>query len=266
MLITLDPCAAICSACEEVHEFLSEVPGANEESITDFLAWRLKKVHRTFRCAHVVQSTRAREHRVTGADFEMDLWMIGRSRSLSLAVQAKKLPGDFGGYARMLRYGEPPRQQMRTLMAYAKRENKVPAYMFYSGGHGVPSEDMLGSVAVPTGVFLQSAKVSELMSLGLFGKNLSRSTLLSNSSSFHRLFCHGTDASGFESTFEAIFGLPVGERSISSSEVPRYVVRLLDGRSLGASRSAEIASSEFPEGGVPRVLAVIDLRETSWMQ
>lgn len=79
---------------EEVIDFSTYVQSAGEESITDYLFWRWALANRKYSHFTAKTFTKFQESRVTGADFEMEIWFVGKSFSLPLAIQAKKYPSN----------------------------------------------------------------------------------------------------------------------------------------------------------------------------
>ncbi len=49
----------------------------NEESVTDYLLYRLQEANKTFRYINTQQYTR-RQEATTGADYELELWLVGK--------------------------------------------------------------------------------------------------------------------------------------------------------------------------------------------
>jgi len=50
-----------------------------EESITDFLLWKWRELDKRFKFINITTFTRSDEGSRTGADFELELWLVGRS-------------------------------------------------------------------------------------------------------------------------------------------------------------------------------------------
>jgi hypothetical protein len=258
----VDPCLSVSTACWEVLQFLLNVPKAGEESITDFLVWRMRALDQRFRCVRVVQSTRMREHYVTGADLELDVWLVGTNFAISLAVQSKKLGGSTDRYVSKFSYGSPRNQQIRTLIDFATRERKVPVYFLYSAEHEDTEVDCIGPLGVPSGVFVAPAGEIWKVATGVHGRQVSRGKVLSVAMTLSRLFCPGAREEIAETLGRVLARLSAGELPLSSIELPVHVESLLEAGPTGAGSSLPvIESGAFPEGGVPRFLAVYDFRE-----
>ena len=116
----------------EVCEFLKNVPSVKEESITDYLVWQWNKANLQTKHFDVATFTRDWESRVTGSDFELDIWFMTKSGGSVLSVQAKKLTKQKDGYARALRYKNNKKNQMDTLKNHANLNNKNACYAFYT--------------------------------------------------------------------------------------------------------------------------------------
>ncbi|MDF8327515.1 hypothetical protein P5G63_03015 [Aeromonas salmonicida] len=65
----------------EVKEFILNVDNVGEESITDFLLWKWALIDKKFKSIKVSSFTRHQESKVSGADFEMEVWLVGRVRA-----------------------------------------------------------------------------------------------------------------------------------------------------------------------------------------
>ncbi|BCV52918.1 DUF6615 family protein [Shewanella algae] len=116
----------------DVCEFLKNVPSVKEESITDYLVWQWNKANLQIKHFDVATFTRDWESRVTGSDFELDIWFMTKSGGKVLSVQAKKLTKQKGGYALALRYKNNNKNQMDTLKQHAILNNKNACYAFYT--------------------------------------------------------------------------------------------------------------------------------------
>lgn len=105
--------ASVCSCNEklvkEIKSFLENVRDVKEESITDYLVWKWAEMDKRFR---VHTYSRIEEHKISGADFDLELWIVGRSKILSLAVQAKKFRKPYDAYATKIKYPKCSSQQI----------------------------------------------------------------------------------------------------------------------------------------------------------
>lgn len=103
----------------QVRDFILNVPNAKEESITDYLVWQWGLLDSRFRYIKVKTFTRQEENTSTGADFELELWVVGKTKFLPLLFQAKKFLKPFDSYQQKLNYPNNKQKQLATLLAYA---------------------------------------------------------------------------------------------------------------------------------------------------
>lgn len=99
-----------------------------EESITDYLLLELKRSH-----PHevvVTKFTRAREGRVTGADWEW--WFRSSGHWFGMLVQAKKLDGVRLKYPEIGYKNTSGRSQIDLLLEHASKQSVYPIYCFYN--------------------------------------------------------------------------------------------------------------------------------------
>lgn len=111
-------CQCNVELANEVGEFIANVGDVKEESITDYLVWRWRKLDNRFKCIKNVSSfTRHQENTEAGADFEMELWLVGRKKIYATVVfQAKKLIKDTDRYLWKLRYPGNSNEQLEKLV------------------------------------------------------------------------------------------------------------------------------------------------------
>ncbi len=83
---------------QNVWEFIDYVNNVGEESITDYLVWQWKKLNAQFNYINVVKHSKQYEHKTSGADFELELWMLLQNKSFSFVFQAKKLLREYNSY------------------------------------------------------------------------------------------------------------------------------------------------------------------------
>lgn len=86
----------------DVREFMGNVSDVKEESITDYLVWKWRKLDPNFKYLKVSTYTRHEENSTTGADFELELWLVGRRFHFSLIFQAKKLVKPYDSYVEVV--------------------------------------------------------------------------------------------------------------------------------------------------------------------
>jgi len=165
---------------KEVKDFMLHVKDVNEESITDFLVWKWKEIDKKFKAIDVSTFTRHQESTLSGADYEMEIWIVGNKYNYPLVFQAKKFIKQYDSYVRKLRYPSNTKKQMNTLLKYAKNHNKIPFYMYYS----LPDENTTamcqGGYIDDCAVFMSHAKVVEEFADKKHGNRISKNDLLSD--------------------------------------------------------------------------------------
>jgi hypothetical protein len=223
-------CDANKSLSLEVKKFLENVKDVKEESITDYLVWKWKELDKRFNYISTRTFNHDEESSFSGADFDLELWLVGRTHHVSLAVQAKKFIKPHDSYIRKLNYPNGTKQQMKTLLAYAAANKKLPFYLIYS----VPatqSTTMCGLAAtIDSGIFMADAKVMEQFADGKRGKRASRDNILEASNPFHCMFCCPLSQSGRDpaSYFISYFSESAAENpELSNEKLPGYVKILL---------------------------------------
>ncbi len=86
----MDLCQSNKAISKEVKNFILNVGDIKEESITDYLVWKWKEIDNKFNVINVSTFTRNEENKVSGADFEMEIWVVGKTKKYPLVIQAKK--------------------------------------------------------------------------------------------------------------------------------------------------------------------------------
>jgi len=127
-------CRSYLNLSREVCSFLENVKTVGEESITDFLIWKMKEINKNIVHVNLQKFSRNEESKVTGADFEVELWIVEDTKGIPLVIQAKKAIEDFDGYCRKLNYFPSNRdeRQVTTLIKYCEKNGKLPFYLFYA--------------------------------------------------------------------------------------------------------------------------------------
>lgn len=254
----MNHCQAHKSVTREVKEFLMNVDGVGEESITDFLLWKWASIDKKFKSINVSSFTKQEESKVTGADFEMEIWLVGRNLSYPLVFQAKKFVKPYDAYVNKLNYPQNTKSQMNTLLTYASSRSspKIPFYAFYS----LPDEKTKAMCrhndVDDCGVFMAHAKKVEEFADGKHGRKVSKNDLLGVSNPFHCIFCCPIAFRGY---FEEYFPSIDGEANEQS--LPEYVHYLINTLEL------EVNEEQFGEYIKKynldkfRHVAVYDMRE-----
>ena len=242
-----------------MRNFILNVPDAKEESITDYLVWKWRILDARFNYINVKTFTRHQENAKTGADFELELWLVGRSQCVPLLFQAKKFNKPFGGYLGKLNYPKNSQAQLQKLISYATARRLLPFYSIYT--HVAAKRPLCGGRSdLDTGVYMIDAQKVKNFADGAHGRNVSLDNLLKHSNPFHCMFCcpMGTEGSYFQSYFRSQEGENVARRP---SEMPAYAQRLL--RSRDQDGSIERVNQEGLGDDLPsvRALGVYDLRD-----
>ena len=123
---TLELCEANKAVGTEVRNLILNVPDAKEESITDYLVWKWRTLDKKFNYINVKTFNRHEENAKTGADFELELWLVGDTQCVPLLFQAKKFNRPFGGYVSKLNYPKNTQAQLQKLLRYAAAKRMLP--------------------------------------------------------------------------------------------------------------------------------------------
>ncbi len=95
---------SICDEMKElsakVYDFISNVKSVQEESITEYLIWQWKKIHskKSF-LKHYKLHTKYEES-TSGADFELEVWIVKKRSYLPFLIQAKKIIYNTNSYCK----------------------------------------------------------------------------------------------------------------------------------------------------------------------
>lgn len=252
----MNHCQSHKSVTHEVKEFMLNVEGVGEESITDFLLWKWALIDKKFKSINVSSFTRHQESTVSGADFEMEVWLVGSKVSYPLVFQAKKFVKSYDAYVNKLNYPKNTKSQMNTLLRYASANRKIPFYAFYS----IPDEKTKAMCrhndVNDCGVFMAHAKTVKEFADGKHGWKVSKNDLLGVSNPFHCVFCCPIAFRGY---FENYFPFVDGE--LYEQVPPTYVNYLL---SVHKQEMSEEKIKDFIqeyELGKFRHIAIYDMRE-----
>lgn len=244
------------SVTNEVKDFIMNVDGVGEESITDFLLWKWASIDKRFRSINVSSFTRQEESKVSGADFEMEVWLVGKGLVYPLVFQAKKFVKQYDAYVNKLNYPKNTKNQMNTLLGYASSNKRIPFYAFYSIPDNKTKAMCRRNDVFDCGVFMAHAKVIEQFADGKHGRKVSKNDLLKVSNPFHCMFCCPI---AFQGYFEKYFPSIDGELDIN--EIPAYVNYLLDVHDNEVSEEKVKNFIKEHELGQFRHVAVYDMRE-----
>lgn len=243
----------------EVKNFILNVRDAKEESITDYLVWKWREMDPKFKCLKVSSFTRHQERNISGADIELELWLVGAKHHFSLVFQAKKFIEPYGAYFAKLNYPTGTQQQLATLLTYANKNNKLPFYLFYS----IPdvntrvmcrAQDLCSSA-----IFMADAYSVKSFADGVHGTRFSKNKLLRTTNPLHCLFC--CPLRSFPVFFKSYFPSLAEIAEATSNEVlPQYVRMLLDDRVLGSNTEETLAIIHQHELCMFRSVGVYDMR------
>lgn len=246
----LDLCTANKSLGEEVQDFMHHVSGVKEESITDYLVWKWRHVDPRFKYINVTTFTRHEESEVTGADFQLELWIIGQSKCLPLLFQAKKFLKAHDAYVRKLNYPNNTRNQLKKLMDYSHNNSILPFYMIYT------TQDERHN----TGLHMIAGQTIEEFAERRHGSQLALKSLLAKSNPFHCMFC--CPLSRTEWYFERYFGIQNLSKYVRPiNAVPQYVRLVLNSQAESDNDTREFRkiAQQLPPA---RLVATYDLRNT----
>lgn len=254
----MNACDAHKAVTADVKQYLLNVPSVNEESITDYLVWKWRLLDSRFKCIQVKTHSHHKESKTSGADFEMELWIVGRAFSLPLLFQAKKLMKPYDSYVRKLRYPGNSKRQLALFLKYAKSKGRIPFYALYAvpdhtGGPGCNCTD-----ATDGGVFVVDAGVIEDFADGVHGKRIAKGDLLGASQPF---YCWCCCSSSLITSYlnGASKLLAPGMGVIPTAELPPYA-RLSLGESGQLRQTADSQMDRFEFPPVRRV-STYDVRK-----
>lgn len=252
-------CQANKAVSLEIKNFMLNVPDVKEESITDYLVWKWRELDARFKYINVSTFTRQEESTTTGADFELELWLVRRNYHFPLVFQAKKFVKPSDSYVSKLNYPAGTQGQLTTLLTYAKSKKKLPFYAFYS----IPDSKTqtmcaMGNVS-DTAIFMADAHTVKAFADGKHGTRVSKNKLLKATNPFHCLFCCPLSQS--DDYFAHYFSdLTEGTEAHDNETLPTYVNMLLSGRMLDLSQEETLAVLNQNELHVFRAVGVYDMR------
>ncbi len=183
----MDICQANTALSLDVQNFMRNVSDIKEESITDYLVWRWAELDKRFHYISVRTFNHAEESMKTGADFDLELWLVGHKTHISLAVQAKKFIKVHDRYVHKLNYpnGKETQAQMQKLLAYADANGKLPFYFIYTIPDGGTSTMCGPTNTIDSGIFMADAHTMKEFADGVRGLRPSRDDLIRASNPFH---------------------------------------------------------------------------------
>ena len=251
-------CRDVINLSKEVFDFIDNVSDLKEESITDYLTWKLRLIdsNSKFNVLNINTFTRIEEHSTTGADFELELWFVLNGRYIPMVFQAKNIFHSYDSYAKKILYEKNGVSQINTLINYSLLNNKIPLYMFYSK----PDDDsvcMLGNKASGALFFSCANDVFDLALNSKYikkngvlrarkkARNLSKNEIIYITHPFHSLFCmcplsifksiiHSLECGNYRFLSKYFPNLPLGayeggKNKFVHESAPDYVMRIIDG-------------------------------------
>lgn len=230
--------------CEEnkrvsklVHEFIANVPDVGEESITDYLIWKWREIDSRFNYLNIKKFTKEDENKKSGADFELELWLVGSRHSFPLVIQAKKFLPSYNSYCSKLNYMADKKRQVDLLIEYSDKKKRLPFYLIYSipdkatevmcKKNGInPYDDQIS-------LYLADAYDLKEISDKCKHKKISRNSILKHSNPFCCLFCcplSAKDLSKYFARYYPEIGRSCGKNGFiyNSNNIPMYVRSLLN--------------------------------------
>jgi hypothetical protein len=248
-------CEAHRGVGAEVKAFMRNVSHVKEESITDFLMWRWAEADPRFLYMRARSHSRYEESTKTGADFEMEIWIVSDTGSLPLLFQAKKLTKPFAGYWRKLAYPKSTKQQLSMLLDYSKQVGRLPFYVFYADTGNHHGSKCPYGAACESAVFIADAHTIKAFVDTMPRRRISKADLIETSSPFHCIFCCPLGNVGYMSL---LVEFTRSVQPIAQPPLPLYAKRLLDGT---FEESLEVRhETDFPSA---RLIGVYDMRSES---
>ena len=244
-----------------VKDFMEHVDDIKEESITDYLMWKWAKMDPNCRYFSTKTHSRVHESKVTGSDFELEVWLVTANGGLPLSVQAKKFIPLTDGYYAKLRYPNNTKSQMNKLIRHARSQKMNPCYAFYT----IPDSNSVTKNREPNvvdyGVFIANAFSVEAMLKPVKTKSktakrptrapiITRNDLLAESYPLHALFC-------CQSATKPISPL-LDDFNNFTDDLPKYILPLLEHQEI----TQELIDSYVNEVEYrSKYVAVVDMRE-----
>ena len=257
-------CESNKAISKEVSAFILNVPDVKEESITDYLVWKWGELDKRLRFINVRTFNRQEENLTTGADFELELWLVGRKFNFPLLFQAKKFLKSSDSYVAKLNYPKKTQSQLLTLINYAKAKKRLPFYMYYSSTDK-STRSMCGGLDANEdySLFISDAFSVKEIADGKYGAKVSKNFLLARSNPLHCIFCCplSKDGAYFRHYFSSLY-TELGYEEFSKEPLPDYVTYLLSDKFSGKDDEEILSLIKKNEIGHIRNIAVYDMRES----
>ncbi len=91
----------------------------------------MKEVNKKIRHVNLRKFKKKEESNISGADFEMEVWLVSKYKGIPLVIQAKKAVERYDSYCNKLNYKPNNKRQIDTLIEYCQSYKKLPFYLFY---------------------------------------------------------------------------------------------------------------------------------------
>lgn len=177
-------CLVVSDLCADVFAWLQRQSSVGEESLTD---WLLYKLSDHLAWVRYVKFTRHEESWSSGADWEW--WFLGDGECLGMRIQAKKTRGHPDVYP-LLAYSNRRGLQIERLLEGARQGNLLPLYAFYDAPTPMPSVPCPATSHTRScGVFIASGRhvYDEYIARGR--QPVNADSLLATSNPLTCLFC-----------------------------------------------------------------------------
>ncbi len=243
----------------DIKNFILNVPDVKEESITDYLVWKWRELDARFKYISISTFTRQEENTITGADFEIELWLVGRKFHFPLVFQAKKFIKPYDSYVTKLNYPAKTQGQLTTLLSYAKARKKLPFYIIYSIPDPNTQTMCFNKNFSDTAIFMTDAYTVKKFADGKHGKRISKNQILKETNPFHCIFCCPLNQHGnyFTNYFSE---LTENTEAHDNAILPDYVRTLLNGHTLEFGKKEMLAFINQNELRKFRIVGVYDMR------
>jgi hypothetical protein len=241
-----------------VWDFIEFVNDVGEESITDYLVWQWRKLNEKFNYLDVKKHTRQKENKISGADFELELWILTYEYNISFVFQAKKLLDDYGSYYSKLNYQNGKIRQVDMLIKFAKSKNRLPFYILYTQPNNATITQCPMNKIEKTALFMTDAHTIDSFTSVYKNRPLSKNKILEKTNPFHCMFCCPLAIDDFKQYFKNYFPNIDENAELFSEDIPNYVNMIANNEFQNID---EVISQN--ELFVYRNIGVLDLRKES---
>ena len=127
-------CSIIKILSANVYDFIINVCSVQEESITEYIIWQIKKFNKSNVMLKNIKIHTKIQEASTGTDFELELWVIDQTKYIPFLIQAKNIKKETNSYCiKSLNYNiSKPTKQYQLLIDTAKTKKMIPKYLFYT--------------------------------------------------------------------------------------------------------------------------------------